>query len=114
MRSHRSGDQWVCPTGDQWVCSTGDQSSENHIEGLEVISGCGPVSMDHCTSIGVVWRGSVGVVQCVSSGGGILRASLVVGMWASLGEVLRGSLGVVLSGSLGVVLRVSLNLVLRG
>ena len=42
------------------MCSTGDQSSENHIEGLEVISGCGPVGMEHCTSIGVVW----GISEC--------------------------------------------------
>ena len=36
---------------------------------LEVISGCGLVGMDHCKSLGVVWRGSVLVLHCVSSGG---------------------------------------------
>ena len=74
----------------QWVCSTGDQSSENHIGGLEVISGCGPVGIhrygysectreaisgsgpvgkDHCKSLGEFWRESVGVVQWAWSNG---------------------------------------------
>ena len=35
----------------------------------KAISGCGPVGMDHCKSLGVVWRGSVLAVHWVSSGG---------------------------------------------